>query len=134
MANKMLGSCPVCGKKMLVTRLRCDYCDTTIEGRFDNCKFCQLSVEQREFVEVFIKCRGNIKEVERELGISYPTVRNRLDAVIAALGYRVETTQEKVSADRRKEILDMLARGEMSSEEAIKALKGQDPGGHRGDA
>jgi hypothetical protein len=95
-----------------------------IEGRFDTCKFCQLSSEQKNFVEVFIKNRGNIKEVEKDLGISYPTVRNRLDAVIAALGYAVDDSEDDV-ATRRKEIIESLAKGEITADDAVRQLKGK---------
>ncbi|MGE5652667.1 MAG: DUF2089 domain-containing protein [Bacillota bacterium] len=124
MARKMLGRCPVCNGKLDVVKMNCPSCNTSIEGRFEICKFCQLNPEQKEFIEVFIKSRGNIKEVERELGISYPTVRGRLDAVIEALGYRVEERGgEEPAGLRRKEILEALAKGEISSEEAVKQLK-----------
>jgi hypothetical protein len=115
-----------------VRKLYCSQCDTTIEGRFVLCKFCYLNEEQREFVDTFIRCRGNIKEVERELGVSYPTVRNRLDAVIQALGYRVEAEEPEVrsdarsdarSAETRRKILESLNRGEFSAEEALRLLK-----------
>ncbi len=90
-----------------------------MEGTFDACKFCRLDQEQRQIIEVFLTARGNIKEVERFLGISYPTVRSRLDAVLEALGYRVEREQDL----RRKEILEALDKGEITSEEAIKLLR-----------
>jgi len=126
-ARKMPGRCPVCNSEMVVTRLRCTHCDTALEGTFELSKFARLTREQLDFVETFLRCRGNIKEVERELGISYPTVRGRLENVLEALGYRVdpaaaeEVTQGKQA--RRKEILDALNRGEISSEEALKQLK-----------
>ncbi len=118
------GTCPVCGHKLEIKRLHCRHCDTALEGSFLTCRFCQLNKEQREFVEIFIKSRGNIKEVEREMGISYPTVRNRLDGVITALGYKIEPQpeEEKVNT-KRKEILDAVSRGEMSAQEALKLLK-----------
>lgn len=125
---RMPSRCPVCSEEMIVTRLRCPHCDTAVEGSFSLHKFARLSKEQLEFVEIFLKVRGNIKEVERELGISYPTVRGRLDAVLEALGYRVdpavaeETSQARQA--KRKEILDALNRGEISSEEALKRLRG----------
>lgn len=126
MKRRQLGKCPVCGESLDVTRLSCPSCETTIEGRFETCRFCQLPLEQREFIETFIRCRGNIKEVERELGISYPTVRNRLDAVIQALGYPVEAVEgEEIASSRRKQILDALDRGEISPDDAFKALKRQ---------
>lgn len=125
MRRRALGKCPVCGEALDVARLSCPRCETSIEGRFETCKFCQLTNEQKDFVEIFIRSRGNIKEVERELGISYPTVRGRLDAVIQALGYPVERDREDESqtATKRKNVLDSLARGEIPAEEAIKLLK-----------
>jgi len=125
MRRRALGKCPVCGEALDVARLSCPRCETSIEGRFETCKFCQLTDEQKDFVEIFIKSRGNIKEVERELGISYPTVRGRLEAVIQALGYPVERGREDESqiATKRKNVLDSLARGEIPAEEAIKLLK-----------
>jgi hypothetical protein len=111
---------------MEVTRLHCPACDTTIEGRFAMCKFCQLSEEMQDFVAIFIRSRGNIKEVERVLGISYPTVRGRLDAVIRALGYTVDgpvEPEEPVRPDRRREVLDALGRGEITAQEAASRLR-----------
>ncbi len=115
-----LGKCPVCGEHMEVTRLYCDHCNTVIEGNFTLCRFCRLSKEQKRFVETFIKCRGNIKEVEKDLGISYPTVRSKLDDVISALGYSV---RHPGNQEQKKSVLDMFNRGEISYEEALKQLK-----------
>lgn len=123
MRKEVLGKCPVCGEALEVTRLSCNHCYTNIEGSFSLCKFCKLSDEQKNFVEVFIKNRGNIKEIEKELGISYPTVRNKLEDVIEALGYSPKYTVPKVD---KKEILEKLNKGEISSEEAIKLLKGEE--------
>lgn len=124
---KMPSRCPVCTSELTVTRLKCRHCETAIEGQFEASKFSQLSKEHLEFVEIFLKSRGNIKEVERELGLSYPTVRGRLDAVLEALGYRVEPAAveeiNRAKQAKRKEILDQLNRGELSSEEAVKLLK-----------
>ncbi len=114
--------CPVCGHELLVNRLSCTYCATKIEGEFSTCKFCRLPAEQREFIEVFIKCRGSIKEVERELGISYPTVRIRLDTVIAALGYRGVDRGEGETV-QAQDILDAREEGKISAAEAARRLK-----------
>jgi len=114
--------CPVCGHELLINKLSCSHCATKIEGEFSTCKFCRLPDEQREFIEVFIKCRGSIKEVERELGISYPTVRSRLDSVIAALGHRVVDRGEGETVQAR-DILDALEEGKISAAEAARRLK-----------
>lgn len=126
MAREALGKCPVCGQNTEVTAISCNDCGTRIEGHFQLCRFCRLTEEQKSFIETFVKCRGNIKEVEKELGISYPTVKNRLEDAANALGY--SSTQEyRFPEDempgRRKEILDQLENGEISVEEALDLLK-----------
>ncbi|NLJ80924.1 MAG: DUF2089 domain-containing protein [Firmicutes bacterium] len=118
------GKCPICGNRFLVTKLSCNFCGTKLEGEFSPCKFCQLSPEHREFMEIFIKCRGNIKDVERELGISYPTVRNRLDSLAAALGYsKPERSGEEKKRERIQQVLDALEGGKITAAEAEKQLK-----------
>lgn len=119
MKKEVLGTCPVCEGEMKVTKIRCQRCGTTVEGSFELCKFCHLNKEQKYFAEMFIKNRGNIKELEREMGISYPTVRNKLEELIRGLGYTVDEGP-KVN---KKEILDKVSSGEISAEEAIKLLK-----------
>lgn len=127
MKYKAPGECPVCGEKLAITKLSCPKCSTTIEGDFQPCEFCRLPREDLEFVKIFIKCRGNIKDVEKELGISYPTVRGKLDIVIKGLGYDVpskEVLKEKAAVTAaRSEILDQLSKGEISSKEATEKLK-----------
>src|SRR5690554_3411701 len=117
------GACPVCGHPLAVTRLSCQHCRSILEGEFASCRFCQLREEQQRFIEVFIKCRGNIKEVEKELGISYPTVRSRLDEVIISLGYPVDKTDRQEEAEERLEILAALEKGEITPLEAAKRLR-----------
>ena len=123
MNKEVIGKCPVCGNEMEVTKLSCNYCETSIECHFTLCKFCKLSDEQKRFIEVFVKNRGNIKEIEKELGISYPTVRNKLENVIEALGYSPKYSEPNVN---KKEVLEKLSLGEITSEEAIKLLKGEE--------
>lgn len=120
--KEALGKCPVCEKDLTITRLHCSHCNTTIEGNFSLCKYCRLTEKQKQFIEAFIKCRGNIKEVEKDLGISYPTVRGRLDDVITALGYSIKETEKDKN---KKEILNMLSRGEISHDEAIRLMQGE---------
>ncbi len=121
--RQVIGKCPVCGEELTVTRLHCRSCDTALEGNFNLGKFYRLSPEQLHFVETFIKCEGKITRVEDELGLSYPTVRNRLNDVIRALGYEVPA-EATVSAERRKSILEQVQAGEIAPEEAVDLLKG----------
>lgn len=122
MAYKILSKCPVCSSRLKVTRLKCDGCNTVVENQFELSKFDYLNSEQLSFIEVFLKSRGNIKDVEKELGISYPTVRAKLDEVITALGYTV--LKQKPSTDK-KEVIDMLEKGEITADEALKMLNGK---------
>lgn len=78
--------CPVCNGKLLITQMTCSSCGTRLEGQFEGCRFCSLSPEESRFLLIFIKNRGSIKDVEREMGVSYPTVRAALDGLIASLG------------------------------------------------
>ncbi len=116
--------CPVCHDDLLVTRLACRNCDTGLEGRFAMGRLFQLSTEQLHFIEVFIRCEGKINRVQDDLGISYPTVRSRLDEVIRALGYKVKE-KKAVGDDHRQDVLAQLARKEISSEEAFRILQGE---------
>jgi hypothetical protein len=127
---EVIGKCPVCGGDLEVTELQCPSCRTRVSGHFDLCKFCKLPQEQRAFAEIFIKNRGNIRDVEKELGISYPTVRGRLEALIRALGYPVDSEPEVSEAQRavqKKAIIDKLSKGELSAQEAIRQLKNLSP-------
>jgi hypothetical protein len=127
MKYKAPSKCPVCGEKLSITRLGCPKCTTAIEGDFQPCEFCRLPEEDLDFVKVFIKCRGNIKDVEKELGISYPTVRGKLDAVIRGLGFEVttkDTTKDKELKEAAKaEILEQLSIGEITAKEATEKIK-----------
>lgn len=118
--NQVISRCPVCSRELTVTKLRCDFCDTVIENNFRLSKFDYLSDEELYFTETFLRCRGNIKEVEKELGISYPTVRSKLDAVIKKLGYDAGSEEQAV---RKEEILKALENGEITAEQAIAQLK-----------
>ena len=114
--------CPICRDNLLVTHLTCRNCGTGLEGRFAMGRLLQLSPDQLHFVEVFLRCEGKINRVQDDLGISYPTVRSRLDEVISALGYEVGEQQESGDV-QRQEILERLARKEISSEEAFRILQ-----------
>lgn len=116
----ILHRCPVCQSRVMVTELTCDSCGTSVKGRFQIPELCRLPEDLYGFLLVFVKNRGVIREVEKELGISYPTVRSRLDAVLEALG--VGAAQP--AADKAQ-VLEMLERGEITPEEAEKMLRGE---------
>jgi len=122
---QVIGKCPVCGEELTVTRLHCRSCDTALEGHFNLGKFYRLTPEQLHFVETFVKCEGKITRVEEELGISYPTVRNRLHDAIRALGYEV-AAEAVVGAERRKSILEQVQAGEIAPEDAVELLRGME--------
>ena len=86
MPNEVISTCPVCSHELAVTRLHCGNCGTTLEGDFSVGRYGRLSREQLALLESFLRSRGNLREMERELGISYPTVRNRVEALVRALG------------------------------------------------
>jgi len=124
----VVGQCPVCGNELKVTRLHCERCDTSLEGNFSLGLFQRLNREQLQFVEIFVKNRGSLKDVGQEMDISYPTVVSRLNDVLVALGYRDRVKSEEslspVSQEQRKEILARLAAGEISADEAARQLRG----------
>ena len=131
--------CCICGEKLTVSRLSCEHCGTTMEGSFSGCRFCSLSPEEELFLLTFIKNRGSIKDVERELGISYPTVRAARDNLIASLGLADAPAPDEIpvhddtlksrrkgtpdTAKSRKEILKMLSEHRITADEAAKRLK-----------
>ncbi len=122
----MILKCPSCQAGLTVAELDCASCNISIKGEFALPALLRLAPAQLDFVEVFLKNRGVIRDVERELGISYPTVRARLDEVVAALGYQVRApASEEVSADtpaHRRAILEDLRAGKITPEQAREAL------------
>ena len=112
-------ACPVTGEALTVTRLECEASGVAIEGRFTPNEFALLPDEQLEFLRIFVKVRGNLKEAERVLGLSYPTVRLRFDNLLRALGYEAAPD----GGEERAGILEQLEKGEISAEEATKRLQ-----------
>lgn len=123
--NTLPTRCPLCGGEIAVTRIYCHDCDTTIEGRFVGGPFSQLTQEQLDFVETFIRCEGKISRMEDEIGLSYPTIRNRLHEVIRALGYEPGGGDEPVGLtdEERQRILEDLDKGVISADRAMQLLK-----------
>jgi hypothetical protein len=130
MAHDVISTCPVCSGELAVTRLRCSSCGTTLEGEFSVGRFARLTREQTVLLESFLRSRGNLRDIERELGISYPTVRARVEALVRALGFGPRADDD-VAADAdpatepvsREEILERLARREISAEDAATAIR-----------
>jgi len=137
----VIGRCPICGDELAVTRLQCGNCDTQIEGRFRLGRFQRLSADQLAFLEVFVKNRGIIKDVEAELGLSYPTVRARLDDTLRAMGFptggeddpRTSPRQAQAQArEERRRILEDLREKRITADEAARRLGGQTAPAERG--
>ncbi len=122
----VLKQCPVCGGELTITRLHCEACDTTIEGQFYQGRFSNLTPEQWEFIEAFIRVEGKLKHMEPILNLSYPTIRNRLHEIIRALGYEPGPVARPLDAEARREILEQLDRGEITAEEAMRRLSGEE--------
>ena len=113
--------CPSCSGKLIVTELHCSDCKTTISGEFPLPQFAALAQEDESFLRVFLAARGNIKEVERQLNISYPTVKSRLEALLNLLGLGSLQAEAKRG---RLEILEKLELGQLSVAQAVALLKG----------
>jgi hypothetical protein len=111
--------CPVTGEALEVTRLQAPTSGVVIEGRFAPNEFALLPREHVEFLRLFVRVRGNLKEVERIMGVSYPTVRLRFDHLLKALGYELDEDP----SDRRNEILAQLERGEIDAKDAARQLQ-----------
>ena len=109
--------CPVCGSRLILRRVGCQSCGTELSGLFEPCEFCGLAEEDRELLRVFLASRGNMKELERHLAVSYPTARARFDALLERLGL-----VGVPSPRSRLDILEALARGELDVDDAQQQL------------
>ena len=136
MPHDVISTCPVCAGELAVTRLHCRSCGTTLEGEFSVGRFGRLTKEQLVLLESFLRSRGNLRDMERELGISYPTVRGRVEALVRALGFGPREGSEEAEDDAasaaaanadnaasRQAILERLAKGEIGAEEAATAIR-----------
>jgi hypothetical protein len=129
MPHDVISTCPVCSNELAVTRLHCRSCGTTLEGDFSVGRFGRLNRDQVVLLESFLRSRGNLRDMERELSISYPTVRSRVEALIRALGFGPRADGETVEEPggeapaTRQEILERLARHEISADAAATAIR-----------
>ncbi len=130
MAHDVISTCPVCSQELAITRLHCGSCGTTLEGDFSVGRFGRLNREQLVLLESFLRSRGNLREMERELSISYPTVRGRVEALVRVLGFgpRADADPDEDTAVTaipvtRDSILERLARREISAEDAASAIR-----------
>ena len=134
MEREVISTCPVCESRLQVTRLHCNTCGTTIEGEFNVGRFAKLGREQMSLLESFLRSRGNLRELERELGLSYPTIRGRVETMLRALGLgdgpvppaETAAAEPQLDPDVRRSVLERLARHELTAEQAAAALRGED--------
>src|SRR6202165_828328 len=112
-------NCPVCNHRLATTRLTCPECSTELSGAFTSCEFCVLTDEDRDVLRVFLASRGNMKELERHLGVSYPTARARFDALLAKIGI----DRPAPAAPSRVELMEQVSRGEIDIDEALRRLE-----------
>jgi hypothetical protein len=136
MPHDVISTCPVCAGELAVTRLHCRQCGTTLEGEFSVGRFGRLTREQLTVLESFLRSRGNLRDMERELGISYPTVRGRVEALVRALGFGPREGSDEAEEDAvavatasadiaaaRQQILERLSKGDIGAEEAATAIR-----------
>lgn len=124
--NPVLTQCPVCKDELVITRLHCESCNTTVEGNFFAGPFSNLSHEQMQFIETFVRSEGKLTRMEDELKLSYPTIRNRLHEVIRAMGYEPGKDESfDLDEEKRRNILADLDAGRISAEDAMRALNGE---------
>lgn len=124
--NMLPSQDPISGGELYVSELTCDESGVSIRGRFEIPRYARLDAEQGKFLETFLRCRGVINAMERELGISYPTVRARMDALLHALDLtpvKEDAPRKDKASDTKRTILDQLERGEITAEEAKTKLK-----------
>lgn len=122
-AHRLITKDPVSGCDLDITEVSCEDSGVTIRGRFEMPRWAKLEPEQERFLETFLRCRGMINSVERELGISYPTVKSRLDALLNALEIAPIKEKKEKGIEKKRKILDMLERGEITADQAKEKIK-----------
>lgn len=119
-------TCPSCGSQLEIAELHCPACGTTVRGAYPLDRFAALSPEDEQFLLTFLAARGNLKEVQDRLDLSYPTVRGRLDRVLASLGLASDDkmTEKTTHKPDVMDLLDKLEAGDLSVEAVLKTIKG----------
>ena len=133
MTHELPSECPLCRGELQVTQTTCTDCGVQMTGQFMLAPYRSLDAEQARFMETFLRCRGVIRDVEAALGISYPTVRGRLDGLLAALNFAdgphpappapPPASPTETKAARRREILTAVENGTLDAETALKSLQ-----------
>lgn len=119
--RKIIESCPTCNSRGLtISEVTCDACGTQVRSRYRPCPFCALNDEEQTFLLLFVRSRGNLKDVEKTLGVSYPTVRAKLDEIID----RLTPAPPPAPARDRKGVLDLVQSGQLGVDEALILLRG----------
>jgi hypothetical protein len=123
---KLFEQCPACGGPLVITEIKCSNCHLKMQGEFKPGLFSTLSDDQLTFVRAFLRVRGNLSEMEKVLGVSYPTIRNKLEEINQALE-RAEQTPDPLPMPApnspRNAILQRLASGEIDAAQALEQLK-----------
>jgi len=112
--------CPSCGATLRVVRLECPVCQTDVTGSFDLCPVCRLDAENRTLFDAFMRARGNVKQVQRELGLSYPTVRQKIVEMFGAMGHGPRPPEPR-------NVLQRVRDGEIDVDTAEALLRGDIP-------
>ncbi len=132
--RKILERCPTCGGNLVVTELQCLQCQTQVRSQYSPCPFCALTADQLLFVKLFVERRGNLREMEKELGVSYPTVRGKLEEIAERLGAAPAPAEaatspaEEAGEAERREILRLIADGKLTPKEALARLRREQAG------
>ncbi len=119
---------PISGGGLIVTELESEDGTITIRGHFEIPRWAKLTQENEQFLETFLRCRGMINSVERELGISYPTAKSRLESLLANLDMapiKEDSSKKDKAASKRAKILEQLEKGEITAAEAKQKLTGE---------
>lgn len=137
--RKILEQCPTCGGTLVVTEVQCQRCLTQVRSRYSPCAFCGLTADQLVFVKLFVEKRGNLREMEKALGVSYPTVRGKLEEIAERVAGAPISADEAVhapteqDAQARREVLRLIADGKLSVKEGLARLRGQQAAGQPGE-